>query len=102
MDKIWEQRKSSAFAPHEFFYDQLQALKSKENDPIYCVFLDRRKLSNLMQCYQAFDISSSDPDDIRCLIAGFLLQVADFYGEEREVAVVAMSYLDRFLSKNRL
>ena len=55
-----------------------------------------------MQCYQAFDTSSSDPDDIRCLIAGFLLQVADFYGEEREVAVVAMSYLDRFLSKNRL
>jgi hypothetical protein len=81
-------------------YETLQALKEKENESPYDVFLNGNNLSLLMQSYQAFDPETTNPGEVRYLTAGFLFQVVDFYGEERQVAIVAMNYLDRFLCKS--
>eukprot|EP00557_Chaetoceros_sp_GSL56_P000943 CAMPEP_0176501878 /NCGR_PEP_ID=MMETSP0200_2-20121128/14434_1 /TAXON_ID=947934 /ORGANISM="Chaetoceros sp., Strain GSL56" /LENGTH=520 /DNA_ID=CAMNT_0017900871 /DNA_START=1419 /DNA_END=2978 /DNA_ORIENTATION=- len=79
-------------------YETLHALKVKENESQYSAFLDAGNFSYLMQSYEAFDPEeAAGPAQVRYLTAGFLFQVVDFYGEEREVAIVAMSYLDRFL-----
>lgn len=80
-------------------YETLHALKAKENESHYSAFHDVANFASLMQSYEAFDPQSADPAQVRYLTAGFLFQVVDFYGEEREVAIVAMNYLDRFLRK---
>ena len=80
-------------------HDTLQALKMKETRLPYCIFYKRDKFVALMKCYAEFTSTNLEPEIVRGNIAAFLFEVVDFYDEDREIAVVAMNYLDRFLGK---
>lgn len=84
-------------------FDTLQTMILKESEEPYCALYSRDKFSALMECYDAFPIfdtglpAERSGGNIRSIVASFLFEVVYFFGEEKEIAAVAMNYLDRFL-----
>ena len=81
----------------------------------YSIFYARRdNFSALMECYQAFSRVTTGPTkmqtrlgerdwngsgNVRSIVAVFLFEVVHFFGEDAEIAAVAINYLDRFLGE---